>query len=318
MKRLLVSVIIPCYNRADVIHRAVTSALKQTHGDLEVIVVDDASEERQDPTSAIREIGDPRVRVVRHEQNLGGAAARNTGVAHANGLYIAFLDSDDEWLPTKLERQLSLAREQTGSNWLIYTQSEVHTTQASEAKQSVMPLRAIGKAERVGDYLFNSKGWLPTPAMFLPRSLALEIPFNPELRRHQDYDFLLRLEAYGCRFLMIPETLVIVHWEDLHQSARGLNPANSLAFLKQYQNFLSPRARTGFVFGQVVMRLLGAGRRLAAVRHFLRYVRPWHLTPVQHVSLLSALIFRDARIARMLADLKRCLRRNRRSESLPS
>jgi len=314
----LVSVIIPCFNRVDVIKRAVNSVLQQTHCDFEVIIVDDASEDGEALGLVIRGIGNPWVRLVRHQHNLGGAAARNTGVANAKGKYIAFLDSDDEWLPDKLERQLSLAAEHKHEKWLIYTQSKVITTQGAATHESLMPLRAIGQKERVGDYLFNSKGWLPTPAMFLPRSLALEIPFNPELRRHQDYDFLLRLEAYGCRFLMIPETLVIVHWEDLHQSARGLNPANSLAFLKQYQNFLSPRARTGFVFGQVVMRLLGAGRRLAAVRHFLRYVRPWHLTPVQHLSLLSALIFKDARIARRLADLKRGLNGNRRSESLPS
>ena len=308
MSQKCVSVIIPCFNRSEVVARAIKSVLQQTHADFEVIIVDDASTDGGDLARTIREIGDRRFKLVKHERNLGGGAARNTGVANAVGDYVAFLDSDDEWLPRKLEQQLSWASEQAEKRWLIYSQSIVITTQESGEHRSLMPLHAIKEGERVGDYLFRNSGWLPTPAMFLPTELAREVPFNPELSRHQDYDFLLRLEAAGCRFLMVSEPLVVVHWEDLHQSGRGLDPANSLAFLRDYRNFLSPAARSGFLFGQVVMRLLRARRRLAALRFFVQHVRPWHLGPVQHVSLLSAVVFGDARVARALAGVKRRLR----------
>lgn len=94
-----VSVILPTYNRADTIGRAVSSVAKQTFQDWELIVIDDGS---TDATPQLKLDDDPRVRVIR-QANAGVAAARNTGIASARGQYIAFLDSDDEWLPHYLD-----------------------------------------------------------------------------------------------------------------------------------------------------------------------------------------------------------------------
>lgn len=101
----LVSVVIPTYNRADLIRRSVDSALRQTHAEVEVIVVDDASTD--DTRAVLAGMTDPRLRVVRHDHNEGQSRARNRGVREAKGRYVAFLDSDDEWLPAKIERQLA-------------------------------------------------------------------------------------------------------------------------------------------------------------------------------------------------------------------
>jgi glycosyltransferase involved in cell wall biosynthesis len=100
----LVSVVVPTYNRAELVARSVQSALHQTHEHLEVIVVDDASTD--DTRSVLAAIADPRLRVVRLESNEGQSRARNRGIGEAKGRYVAFLDSDDEWLPDKIDRQL--------------------------------------------------------------------------------------------------------------------------------------------------------------------------------------------------------------------
>lgn len=84
----LVSVIIPTYNRRDLIGRAIASVIAQTYQNLEIIVVDDASTE--DIAQAIAHIDDPRLRSIRHETNLGGSAARNTGIKAAQGEFVAF------------------------------------------------------------------------------------------------------------------------------------------------------------------------------------------------------------------------------------
>lgn len=98
------SVVIPAYNRAASIVAAIESVLRQSFGDFELVVVDDGS---ADGTAAAAEaVADPRLRVVRLGANRGAAAARNAGVAEARGAWIAFQDSDDEWLPEKLARQL--------------------------------------------------------------------------------------------------------------------------------------------------------------------------------------------------------------------
>jgi glycosyltransferase involved in cell wall biosynthesis len=99
-----VSVVIPTHNRVELLERAACSVLKQSFDDLELIVVDDAS---TDGTEAfVRSLNDARVRYHRREQCGGASAARNTGIAMARGRFVAFQDSDDEWLLDKLESQL--------------------------------------------------------------------------------------------------------------------------------------------------------------------------------------------------------------------
>lgn len=102
----LVSVILPTFNRSELLYLACQSVLSQSYRNLELIVVDDASTEDLQPV--IDRLEDDRVRMLRHERNRGAAAARNTGIADAKGAFIAFQDSDDLWLPGKLERQVKM------------------------------------------------------------------------------------------------------------------------------------------------------------------------------------------------------------------
>lgn len=103
----MVSVIIPTYNRAHVVGEAIDSVLEQSYTGFELIVVDDGS---ADETPSVLESFGDRLRVIRQE-NRGPAAARNRGLAEASGELIAFLDSDDLWLPPKLQRQVEFLRE---------------------------------------------------------------------------------------------------------------------------------------------------------------------------------------------------------------
>jgi len=103
-----VSVVIPTFNRAALVERAVHSVLTQTYSDIEVLIVDDGS---TDNTGAVlRSLAheDSRIRYLHHERNQGAQPARNTGCLAANGEYIAFLDSDNEWLPDKLRLQMEV------------------------------------------------------------------------------------------------------------------------------------------------------------------------------------------------------------------
>lgn len=101
-----VSVIIPTYKRRHVLRRAIDSVLAQTFTDFEIIVVDDHSEDGSD--EIVASYADPRIRFFSHETNRGGNAARTTGIDAARGEWLAFLDSDDAYRPTKLEKQLAL------------------------------------------------------------------------------------------------------------------------------------------------------------------------------------------------------------------
>jgi glycosyltransferase involved in cell wall biosynthesis len=101
----MISVILPTYNRSHSLPAAIASVLTQSVRDLELIVVDDASSE--DIRAVLEGMGDTRLRYLRRRQNGGAGAARNSGLAAAHGQFIAFQDSDDLWLPGKLEAQLA-------------------------------------------------------------------------------------------------------------------------------------------------------------------------------------------------------------------
>ena len=100
----LVSVVLPTYNRERTLHRAINSVLQQTYHEIELIVVDDGSTDQT--RSVVQAYKDERIRYI-YQSNQGACVARNRGVSEARGLYIAFQDSDDEWMEDKLERQIA-------------------------------------------------------------------------------------------------------------------------------------------------------------------------------------------------------------------
>jgi glycosyltransferase involved in cell wall biosynthesis len=111
----LVSVVIPTHDRSQLLTRTLRSALWQRGIDVEIIVVDDGSTD--DTAAAVRSVGDPRVRLLRHDPAQGVSTARNRGIEEARGGWIAFLDDDDLWAPSKLARQLQAARD-ARSTWV--------------------------------------------------------------------------------------------------------------------------------------------------------------------------------------------------------
>ena len=116
MNTPLVSVVLPTYNRANLLERSIGSVLRQSVSDLELLVVDDGSDD--DTRDVVAAMDDGRIRYLRRE-NGGVAAARNTGIWAARGRYLAFQDSDDEWLLGKLERQLATLGPQLGDSMCV-------------------------------------------------------------------------------------------------------------------------------------------------------------------------------------------------------
>ncbi len=113
-----VSVVLPTYNRVRTLERAVHSVLAQSFTDLELIVVDDGSRDNTHELMTRLADSDRRVRYIQHPANLGQSRARNTGISSAAGKFIAFQDSDDEWLPAKLGRQVEAMEDFPGmSAW---------------------------------------------------------------------------------------------------------------------------------------------------------------------------------------------------------
>lgn len=183
----LVSVIIPAFNRQAVIGRAVNSVLSQTVEDLEVIVVDDASTD--DTVSVVESIGDSRIRCLRHTENRYAAAARNTGMASARGHFIAFLDSDDEWLPRKLELQLERLNDLDGNWACVYGSARLFKNGSPTPQIS----RALAEGDLLRKYI-TSKFVIWTPTFVFRRECLQRVGMmDTSLQRNQDRDFFIRL-----------------------------------------------------------------------------------------------------------------------------
>jgi len=116
-----ISVIIPTYNRAHLISRSIQCVLNQSYQDFEIIVVDDCSIDNTEEVIREFQKKDERIRYIRHEKNKGPAAARNSGIKAAKGEYIAFQDSDDEWLPEKLYKHMMIFKKVEKKIGVVYS-----------------------------------------------------------------------------------------------------------------------------------------------------------------------------------------------------
>lgn len=195
---MLVSVIIPAYNREHTVRRAVDSVLAQTYQSLEVIVVDDGSTDRTAEVLADYGI---KIRLLRQE-NQGASAARNTGIKAATGGIISFLDSDDAWQPEKTERQVRLMHRAAslGVGCCVCNAQMIHAdgrASTSFAVAGLQPDRPEGVWTNATEVLLTR--FLLFNQVVAVRREALEKAglFRPDLRIMEDYDLALRLSLTG-------------------------------------------------------------------------------------------------------------------------
>jgi glycosyltransferase involved in cell wall biosynthesis len=199
-----VSVVLPVWNREALIGGAIRSVLRQTCEDFELIVVDDAS---TDGTAAVVEaISDARVRLIRLPDNGRQSVARNRGVAAARADLVAFQDSDDEWLPTKLERQLAALEAAPPGTGAAYTAFE------RIAGDAVTYIPARDVSPREGDILpaLLLRNLVSTQTLLVRKALLEAIGgFDEEMTRDEDWDLVIRL-AQVTRFALVDEAMVRV------------------------------------------------------------------------------------------------------------
>lgn len=222
-----VSVVLPCYNRARLVGPALQSVFEQTCGDWELIVVDDGSGD--DLAAALaRWRGDARLRVLRHARNRGVSAARNTGIDAARGRYVAFLDSDDRWLPRKLELQLAAAERQPDPDAVLsITRTRILMP---GGWTRVRPIRGPRRGGSLARYLFADGGFAQCSSFFVGTALARRVRFREGLRKYEDHLFLVEAEAAGGRFTMVDEVATV--WRNDDRPDRG-SAIESVAVARQ-------------------------------------------------------------------------------------
>lgn len=308
----LISVIIPTLNRPDLLmERALSSAFGQTHHNLEVLVIVDGP----DPgtQAALNRVQDPRLRVHVLPVNSGPSDARNAGVQLSRGEWIALLDDDDEWFPDKLARQLECALKSRHAFPVVFSGWITRTP----AGDTLNPHRLKPQAQPFGDYLLARTSpalpecFLTTSMTFAPKELLTRLPFSAGMRKHEDWDWMLRAEQVpGVGFEQLPlhETSALAvyhHAENRHFASQHTDWAPSLAWAQGHREAgrLSERAFAGFIVAQLapfpaavydLQGFLTLSRALRSTRpnlyEALRYLKLWVIPAPVRRTLKNSLL----------------------------
>jgi glycosyltransferase involved in cell wall biosynthesis len=182
-------VVVPTYDRWEMLGRALDGVLAQTGVELEVLVVDDAS---PTPAPALQALEDRRVRVLRPERNLGVASARNAGIEASEGRWVAFLDDDDLWAPDKLARQLAAAE---GEGAVFSYGAAV----ALDERLRPIALEAAPPADELAGRLRSHNAVPGGGSMVIARADVLRKlgGYDPGVRLVEDWDLWVRLTQIG-------------------------------------------------------------------------------------------------------------------------
>lgn len=295
-----VSVIIPTFNRAHLLPCAVQSVLNQTFTDFELIIVDDASTDNTQ--EVVESFGDLRIRYIEHEQNKGGGAARNTGIKEARGEFIAFLDSDDEWMSQKLEIQatvLSQASHKVG--FVLCGMRHLSTMHGSSSFFDEIP---TAQGDIASDFLEDTVfGW-HLSGLMARASKVMEIGgFDPLLASSQDWDFIFRL-SQTCSVTSVPNILAVYRQHGGPRIGRNLDAviAGRERILNKYWDLIQHNNRfLSSQYRDLARFCLLAGYRDKALRYLIATFRLSSLAA--KLSLLpwfALIIFKPSTLSRLL------------------
>jgi glycosyltransferase involved in cell wall biosynthesis len=198
----LVSVVIPAFNRGFIIGHALESVLNQTYQDWEAWIVNDGSTDETNEVVKDYTRKDSRIRLVEHDRQKGAQTARNTGIRNARGNWIAFLDSDDRWLPHSLETRLKLT--QKGLHHVVHSDCYIQSSVRNDLERfGVPPMQG-----QIYKELLLRPGPMFQGLLVSKEALSHIGPLDETLVSYQEWDTAIRLaKRYAFRFVLEPTFL---------------------------------------------------------------------------------------------------------------
>ena len=239
-----VSVIIPTYNRCHCIVKAIDSVVSQTFQDLEVIVVDDGSTDHTQSTLSTY-INDKRIQYI-YQENKGVSAARNTGIKLAQGDWVAFLDSDDQWLPKKLHKQIQLIETSSVDVGCVICNSRFEPFKSEKVRTSFenapfLPVHPQGICSNISSILLT-RFILFNQSAIIKKSYLEEVGgYNENLSVLEDYDLALKL-SFICSW-GYDTTPLLIYFRNTENSLSSIVTSGKenkiiLQILKSLDSFL--------------------------------------------------------------------------------
>lgn len=252
-----ISVVIPSYMRPDLVSEAVASVARQTFRDIEIVVVVDGA----DPAtlSVLKGLDEPRLRILPLEPRRGNAGARNAGIAAARASWIALLDDDDSWKPEKLERQIEVARAAKVPYPVISCRFEA----VGEGARFVWPAVFPHPGQPISEYLFTRRGpsvagAVQTSTFLIPKALFDRVPFDEDVSRYVDLDWLLRAaRVEGVELLFVESDAPLSIYAIDDNRSRISNQADwrrDVQWIRDRRDLVTRRAYGGYLLTQASIR----------------------------------------------------------------
>lgn len=235
------SVIVPAYERPELLRRAVISVANQSFKEFELIIVDDNSS-----TDLLIEIQDAlpeNYKFVRLNENSGGSRTRSTGISLAKGQYIALLDSDDYWLPERLAKAWDFLKSHPG----VKAMSSGTKVLKSDGKFYSSKPKPPERVSPILDFILSKGGLIQTSSLLFHRSIFNEIHFKPGLHKHQDLDIYAQLDELFIGLHYSDEELVV--WDISHESqsiSRNSAISHSVSWIEGVRRTISKKSYLRF------------------------------------------------------------------------
>jgi glycosyltransferase involved in cell wall biosynthesis len=297
-----VSVILPTYNRAHLISRAIKSVLDQTYQNLELIVVDDGSTD--DTKYVVKSVDDERIKYVKHEQNKGANAARNTGIRTAKNDYIAFQDSDDQWFPEKLEKQMKIFDRLSPKVGVVYT----GYWRIRNNTKEYSPFSVAQKDGNLSRVLLG-KNCVPTSTSVVRKACFEKIGvFDEQLPRLQEWELWIRISKH-YDFKCVDEPLVNAYEcaDSLTKNEKAHILARELILRKHFEDIAKETRLLGRHYYEIG-NLLSLDGRTSRGRHYLKRAAttyPFHIKSLWSAFILFSSPTLYAKAARLYLRLVR-------------
>ena len=226
-----ISIIIPTYNRGNIISNSIKSVLNQTYKNLEIIIVDDGSTDNT--KEEVDKIGDKKIIYIKLDKNLGAPNARNIGIKNSKGRYISFQDSDDIFYPDKLEKQINNIVNKN-SNLDFCKINVIQNSSYSYYIPNILQEKSILEGN-IFNELISRGNFISTQAILVKKKFIEKYLFDPKMPRLQDYDVILRMIP-KVKISYTNEVLVDLHLQNdsLTRSPIKLKQAIYMLLKKRY------------------------------------------------------------------------------------
>ncbi|PKI90852.1 hypothetical protein CW368_09315 [Actinomycetales bacterium SN12] len=298
-----VSVVIPTVLRPE-LRRAVQTAREQHGVATEIIVVADTD------SAAVRSATDLTAGadiVISTGGRKRGGFARNVGTDAATGAYIAYLDDDDWWFPTKLSNQLNAIRN-TGAENDYVVGARVQQFNAGERGSNgrPSPSKLISSARPIEDYLFRNRAPTAgrpsffTSTIFASESLIRTVRWDETLTRHQDWDFLLRLQSAGAKFIQVPDVLAAYTAGSTGSVSAAVDWEASLRWARQWRDRWSPQTYADFIAAQPLRYAVQSKSRLGVRASVAEIVRAQRIPSALSMAFTAGAIVPRELVLRVL------------------